>query len=140
MQATGFSAGVLLTGLVAGLAACVSAEGPESAPRKLSYQDTDVTLMGGDLVLVQVAMEGAVRPDDLADYARCTAAGFAQGHRAGFVRHVRTNTKERGGVWHADAVYSITRALPEGEQTIDAEVTVADCQERGIPTGLGGRG
>ena len=44
-------------------------------------------------------------------------------------------TDNEGGVWHADAVYSVTAALPEGLVTIDAEITAEDCADRGIPTG-----
>ncbi len=62
-------------------------------------------------------------------------AGYAFEHKAGFARHVRTVTDKEGGIWHADAVYSVTAALPEGLKTIDAEVTVEDCAAQGIPTG-----
>ena len=52
----------------------------------------------------------------------------------GFARHVRTNVNEEGGIWTGDAVYTISPALPRGLRTIDAEVTVADCASRDIPT------
>jgi len=41
---------------------------------------------------------------------------------------------QQGGLWRADAVYTVSSALPRGSRTIDAEVTVADCTEQGIPT------
>jgi hypothetical protein len=41
---------------------------------------------------------------------------------------------EEGGVWLADAVYTISPALPRGSRTIDAEVVTAACVEKGIPT------
>jgi hypothetical protein len=47
---------------------------------------------------------------------------------------VRTLVDETGGIWRADAVYTISAALPRGERTIDAEVTVANCALNGIPT------
>lgn len=75
-------------------------------------------------------------PGDIAveDYARCAAAQYAVIRGYGFTRHVRTLVSEEAGIWRADAVYTISPALPQGERTIDAEVTVADCQLRGIPT------
>jgi hypothetical protein len=42
--------------------------------------------------------------------------------------------QEQGGVWTADAVYTISPALPRGLQTLDAEVVTAACAEQGIPT------
>ena len=38
----------------------------------------------------------------------------------GFARHVRTVTDERAGIRRADAVYTISPALPRGSRTIDA--------------------
>ena len=50
------------------------------------------------------------------------------------MRHIRTLAGKEGGVWRADAVYSVSAALPGGLTMIDAEVTVEECAERGIPT------
>ena len=131
------AAGLTLAGLVTGLSACVAAAPQKTgAPAaKVDYLPGEVTLMGGDLVQVKVAAKGGVTPEILQDYARCTVAAYAQAHAAGFVRHVRTITDKEGGIWRADAVYSVTSALPAGQQTIDADVTVQDCRDRGIPTG-----
>jgi len=41
---------------------------------------------------------------------------------------LRTNAQEKGGVWSADAVYTISPSLPRGLRTID------DCAEKKIPT------
>ncbi|MGB3147681.1 MAG: hypothetical protein WBA91_07990 [Paracoccaceae bacterium] len=133
----------LIGGSLAGLAGCAPREaevGAATGDAALALGPADylggaVTLMGGDLVSVRTAMSKAATRDDILDYSRCVAAGFATGNNAGFLRNVRAKTAKRGGIWHADIVYSITSALPDGLQTIDAEVTVADCTERGIPVG-----
>jgi hypothetical protein len=98
------------------------------------YLGIETNLMDGDLVDFKVAMQGARNNDDVSDYARCAAAQYALIRGYGFARHVRTNVVETGGTWRADAVYTISAALPRGLKTIDAEVTVRDCGERGIPT------
>lgn len=132
--------GLALGGLLAGLAACAPAgpgatDGTASPAAKPEYLPGTATLMGGDLVQAKVAMKGGRGPEDIQDYARCWVAGYALAHGAGFVRQVRTISDKEGGVWRADAVYSVTSALPAGQQTIDADVTVGDCRDRGIPTG-----
>jgi hypothetical protein len=127
----------VLTGSLAGLMAC--AQGPKPEPAEsapdLDYREADVTLMGGDLVRVQVALKGATEQEQIDSYARCIVVGYAMKNNAGFARHVRTVTDKEGGVWHADAVYSVTAALPEGLVTIDAEMIADDCESQGIPTG-----
>jgi len=42
--------------------------------------------------------------------------------------------QQQGSVWTGNAVYVISDALPQGLRTIDAEVTVAACEDNGIPT------
>ncbi|MEL7114709.1 MAG: hypothetical protein AAGP08_03820 [Pseudomonadota bacterium] len=98
------------------------------------YLGVDTRLLDGDLVNFVVTMRGATTNDDVADYAECAAAQYTLIRGYGFARHVRTNVVERGGLWAGDAVYTISPALPEGINTIDAEVTVANCAETGIPT------
>jgi hypothetical protein len=91
-------------------------------------------LLDDDLVSFRVAMKGARNNDDVADYARCAAAQYTLIRGFGFARHVRTNVAKEGGIWRADAVYTISPALPDGLRTIDAEVTVQDCAAKRIPT------
>ena len=98
------------------------------------YLGIETILLEGDLVDFRVAMKGARTIDDVTAYARCAAAQYALIRGYGFARHVRTNVDEQGGTWRADAVYTISAALPKGLRTIDAEVTVEDCSARGIPT------
>ncbi len=101
---------------------------------KPQYKGIETILLDGDLVDFRVAMTGARNNDDVFAYAECAAAQYALIRGFGFARHVRTNIAQSGGTWRADAVYTISAALPNGLRTIDAEVTVRDCAAQGIPT------
>jgi len=119
------------------LAACTPPEGGPggaSAPGDLAYLGVETRLLDGDLVSFLVSMSGPSGGGPVADYAKCAAAQYALIRGYGFARQVRTNVTEEGGIWRADAVYTISSALPDGLRTIDAEVVVQDCRERGIPT------
>lgn len=125
--------GVLVLAVLAGLPACTdpSKAGAAFAP---GYRGIETILLDGDLVNFRVAMQGARGSADVDAYARCAAAQYALIRGFGFARHVRTNVAQSGGIWRGDAVYTISAALPDGRQTIDAEVTVRDCGAQGIPT------
>lgn len=99
-----------------------------------SYGGIQTVLLDGDLVNFHVAMRGARDRGDVDSYARCAAAQYALIRGAGFARHVRTSIAKSGGNWRGDAVYTISKDLPRGSATIDAEVTVRDCGAQGIPT------
>ncbi|MCC5969827.1 MAG: hypothetical protein JJU15_07750 [Pararhodobacter sp.] len=122
------------------LAGCGSAAAPSAgeaalgAPENAIYRGVHTRLLDDELVNFLVTMEGARGAEDVITYARCAAAQYAVIRGYGFARHVRTNVAEQGGIWQADAVYTVSPALPRGFRTIDAEVTVADCTEQGIPT------
>jgi len=131
------SLALLAPGLVAlgGATGCAQEVQEGQAGRAApEYVGVDTRLMDGDLVSFRVAMRGARDSEDVATYARCAAAQYALIRGYGFARHVRTNVSEEGGIWRGDAVYTISPALPRGLRTIDSEVTVADCEEQGIPT------
>ncbi|MFD0857739.1 hypothetical protein [Roseovarius aquimarinus] len=114
-----------------GLAGCeAQGTGAAFAP---DYRGVETDLLDGDLVNFHVSMAGARGSADVARYAECAAAQYALIRGYGFARHVRTNITDEGGVWRADAVYTISPALPRGLKTIDAEVVAADCAENGIP-------
>ncbi|AXI51461.1 MAG: hypothetical protein CMN13_09265 [Roseobacter sp.] len=98
------------------------------------YRGVETKLLDGDLVQFDVAMTKAQSSENVAEYAECAAARYTLIRGFGFARHVRTNVEIEGGVWHADAVYTISPSLPAGLKTIDAEVTVQNCMEKGIPT------
>ncbi|WP_299782897.1 hypothetical protein [uncultured Roseobacter sp.] len=98
------------------------------------YLGVETVPLDGDLVQFNVAMTKALSEQDVRRYAECAAAQYTVDRGYGFVRHLRTNVTEEGGVWAADAVYTISPTLPDGLATVDAEVTVAACKETGIPT------
>jgi hypothetical protein len=116
------------------LVACGQPEPVAQAEFAPSYSGIETLLLDGDLVNFRVTMRGARGNEDVAAFARCAAAQYALIRGFGFARHVRTNVVETGGNWRGDAVYTISSTLPRGIKTIDAEVTVSDCKEQGIPT------
>ncbi|MFN4158535.1 MAG: hypothetical protein ACK4GO_09055 [Gemmobacter sp.] len=121
---------------LAGASACVPGDGAgvgrgDFAPE---YRGIETVLLDGDLVNFRVAMRGARGAADVENYARCAAAQYALIRGYGFARNVRTATAERGGIWRADAVYTVSSSLPRGVRTLDAEVVVRDCGAQGIPT------
>ena len=110
---------------------------PDAAPAQPfapEYMGVQTLRADSDLVNFRVAMRGARDTEDVVAYARCAAAQYALIRGYVFARHVRTNVAEEGGIWRGDAVYTISPSLPQGLRTIDAEVTVGDCVEQGIPT------
>ena len=114
------------------LAACETTTQPPVGA--LRYDGIETRLLDGDLVNFQVKVANTIERQDVADYAECAAAQYALIRGYGFARHVRTQVEETGGIWTGDAVYTISSALPRGSRTIDAEVTVAECARRAIPT------
>ena len=125
---------LLLTLLPACASQAAGPVAPQDVPFEPQYEGIETRLLDGDLVSFAVRMQGARDEADLEEYARCAAAQYALIRGYGFVRHVRTLVEERAGIWRADAVYTISPALPEGLRTIDAEVTVASCALSGVPT------
>ena len=120
--------------LASAVSGCEQQTGDKPAPFKPEYDGVQTRLLDDDLVSFQVKMKGARNNSDVDAYAECAAAQYALIRGYGFARHLRTNTAEEGGTWVGDAVYTISPALPRGSRTIDAEVTVAECARRAIPT------
>ncbi|MHA1525075.1 MAG: hypothetical protein ACTSY1_11860 [Alphaproteobacteria bacterium] len=116
------------------LAACGAGDATEVTRFAPDYRGVETSLLDGDLVRFEVSMAGARDNKDVDAYAECAAAQYALIRGYGFARHLRTNVDEKGGVWAADAVYTISPSLPRGLRTIDAEVVVANCAENKIPT------
>lgn len=94
-----------------------------------------------DLVRARVtasirAGEGKRRLDETAAvaYAACATAGYAAAHGFGWLRHIRTTTAASGAGRAAEAIYTLTREMPEG-QAMSAAATIAACNENGVPTG-----
>ena len=115
-------------------AGCAMAPGGASTAAAPEYRGVETRLLDGDLVQFTVEMTGARDNADVEAYAECAAAQYALIRGYGFARHLRTNVDEEGGVWRADAVYTISPSLPRGLRKLDAEVVVAHCAENGIPT------
>ena len=111
-----------------------AAEPRALAPNGASYEGIETRLLDNDLVAFHVKMRGARDDQDVADYAECAAAQYTLIRGFGFARHLRTKTAEVAGLWQADAIYTISPAIPAGLRTIDAEVTVENCRNNGIPT------
>ena len=124
----------LALGLIALLAACEPKNTPPEVEFTPVYKGITRSLLDVDLVNMHVTMTGARDNEDLATYARCAVAQYALKRGYGFARHVRTNVSIESGLWVADAVYTISSTLPQGLRTIDAEITVQDCEAQGIPT------
>ena len=97
------------------------------------YDGAETNWLDEDLVQFTARVSGTETPQAALDYVKCVAARTASGRGYGFARQIRTNVDEKGGVWTADAVYTISPSLPRGLETIDAEVTVESCVENGIP-------
>lgn len=121
---------LLVSGLLVGLGACA----PAGAGGDVTYGGVETRLLEDDLVGFEVVVSGSANRAAATAYATCAAAQYALIRGYGFARHVRTTVQTTNGSLRADAVYLISPALPKGLRTIDAEVTVADCHERGIPT------
>lgn len=120
--------------IVATVGACAGGEERTTGPQRVEYKGIETILLDGEMVNFRVAMTGARSEADVEDYGRCAAAQYALIRGFGFARHVRTQVGKSGDLWKGDAVYLISAALPRGTRTIDAEVTVRDCGELGIPT------
>ncbi len=125
---------VLISSLGLALTACADAPASQVSRAAPEHLGVATSLLEGDLVQFHVSMERVQSADELNDYADCAAAQYALIRGYGFARHVRTKMKQEAGVWEADAVYTISPALPRGLRTIDAEVVVANCEANGIPT------
>lgn len=97
------------------------------------YLGVETTALDEELVQINVAMTKPQSERDVTNYADCAAVRYALDRGYGFARHLRTNIYEEGGVWSADAVYTISPTIPDGLAKLDAEVTAAACQESGIP-------
>lgn len=128
-------AGLLVS--VAALGGCVQAAPgdlhADPARANFDYRGVETRLLDGDLVNFRVTMTGARAAADVTAYAECAAAQYTLIRGYGFARHIRTEVTQTDGVWTADAVYTISPALPDGARRLDAEVVTAACAETGIP-------
>lgn len=124
-----------LAALSGGVAACAQAEGADPAlAGRTQYLGVETRLLDRDLVQFRVALSGGAGRDGVDAYARCAAAQYAAIRDMGFAQHVRTRVAQDGGIWRGDAVYTLSAVVPPGERQLDAEVVLADCAARDIPT------
>ncbi len=68
------------------------------------------------------------------DGAMPRPAGHALGGGTKFLCHSVRNIDEEGGIWRADAVYSVSPDLPIAARVIAAATASAKCAQKGIPT------
>jgi len=117
------------------VAACqqLDMSGTSTQPEKIQYFGVQTKLLANDLVQFHVTLTGTERSDPVRDYAECAAAQYTLIRGFGFARHIRTNVGETAGRWSADAVYTVSDAIPQGLRTLDAEVVADNCARNGIP-------
>ena len=126
------AAALVLASCAADLDQEVQRDAPMPDP-VIEFLGAEALLMGPDLVAIRAGLRGDVDGEIVSRYVECAVAGYAVEEGYGFARHIRTNVAKEAGVWRADAVYSITSALPRGLQTIDAEVVAQNCATEEIP-------
>lgn len=105
----------------------------DAVPFTPTYLGAEAEALDADLVRIGVAMRGARDPIDVRDYAECAVAGYADARGFEFARHIRTEIDEETGLWTADAFYTMSPSIPEGVNTLEAQVVVSKCNETGIP-------
>lgn len=117
------------------LAACAEEEPParDELPFEPDYLGAAAEALDSDLIRVRVEMKGARDDIDVRAYANCAISGYAQQRGFGFTRHLRTEVTEASGIWTADAFYTMSPTIPQGVNTLEADVVVAKCEETGIP-------
>jgi hypothetical protein len=117
------------------VAACqqLDMSGTSKQLEKIQYFGVQTKLLANDLVQFHVTLTGTERSDPVRDYAECAAAQYTLIRGFGFARHIRTNVGETAGRWSADAVYTVSDAIPQGLRTLDAEVVADNCARNGIP-------
>ena len=98
------------------------------------YYGLQTGLLDNDLVQFHVTLSGTQSTEQVArDAAECAAAQYTLIRGFGFARHVRTRIGQQADRLSADAVYKISRSLPQGTKTIDAEVVADACARYNIP-------
>ena len=98
------------------------------------YYGLQTGLLDNDLVQFHVTLSGTQSTEQVARHAaECAAAQYTLIRGFGFARHVRTRIGQQADRLSADAVYKISRSLPQGTKTIDAEVVADACARDNIP-------
>lgn len=113
------------------LAACQNMSSMTQEP--VHYYGAQMQLLDNDLVQFQVTLSGTTSSEQVARYAECVAAQYTLIRSFGFARHVHTRIGQEADRLSAGAVYTISRSLPQGTKTIDAEVVADACARDNIP-------
>ena len=114
------------------LAACQNTAPVTQEP--VRYYGVQARLLDNDLVQFHVTLSGTKSSEQVARYTECAAAQYTLIRGFGFARHVRTTRiGQQADRLSADAVYTISRSLPQGTKTIDAEVVADACARDNIP-------
>lgn len=123
---------LVCAGLVASvIAGCMT---PQAEAPQITYLGVETKKLDEELVNFIVRVQNPRTALDVGNYALCAAAQYTKIRGFGFARHVRTNLQEEAGIWVGDAVYTLSPTVPVGLETIDADITLADCKARGIAT------
>jgi hypothetical protein len=121
---------------VAFIAALTLAAYQTTAPttqEPVRYWSVQTRLLDNDLVQFHVTLSGTQSAEQVVRYAECAAAQYTLIRGFGFTRHVRTRIGRQADRLSADAVYTISRSLPQGTKTIEAEVVAGACARDKIP-------
>lgn len=131
---------MLAIGSCVALGACVSGREDAGAVAPLAeplappeYLGAEVITLDEGMVNIQARLRGGAGRKAVTDYADCAVSQFAREKGYGFARQVRTLVSEdEKDVWRADAVYLLSRALPEGRLILDSEAVLASCDTNAI--------
>ena len=114
------------------LAACQNTAPVTQEP--VRYHGVQTRLLDNGLGPFHVTLSGTKSSEQVARYTECAAAQYTLIRGFGFARHVRTTRiGQQADRLSADAVYTISRSLPQGTKTIDAEVVADACARDNIP-------
>ena len=113
------------------LAACQTTVPTTQEPAR--YWGVQTRLLNNDLVQFHVTLSSTQSAEQVVRYAECAAAQYTLIRGFGFARHVRTRIGRQADRLSADAVYTISRSLPQGTKTIEAEVVADACARGKIP-------
>ena len=128
-----FAPYILLLAVMAALtmAACQNIAHVTQEP--VRYYGVQTRLLDNDLEQFRVTLSGTQSAKQVARYAVYAAAQYTLIRGFGFARQVRTCIGQQADRLSADAIYTISRSLPQGTKTIDAQVVADACARDNIP-------
>ena len=114
------------------LAVCQNTAAPVTQER-VRYYGVQTRPFDNELVQFHVTLSGTKSSEQVARYPECAAAQYNLIRGFGFAGHVSTRIGQQADRLSVDAVYKISRSLPQGTKTIDAEVVADACARDNIP-------